>query len=87
MIGDFADVHVAQFGSEVFVEEHIGTFEVPVHNVQVMQGFETPDHLDENTPDVRFLEGGVVLLVFADLLEHVSVVSILHHYTKMLLDN
>ena len=54
---------------------------ISVENLAVMQGLETADNLYENVPYLLFFDVGLALLVATYLLEHVSVVCILHYQT------
>jgi hypothetical protein len=49
-----------------------------------MQGFETSDHLDEDIPDLLFFDVTASLLVGADLLIDVSIVSKFHNNTEII---
>ena len=49
-----------------------------MEDVDVVESLEAVDDLDEHLPDLALLKGGVVLLVVADLLVEVAVVSVLH---------
>lgn len=50
-----------------------------MEDVEVVQGLESDDSLDENGPDLAFLEQFLPLLVVDDLLVEVAIVSELHH--------
>lgn len=47
----------------------------------VMQCFEASYNLNENIPNLLFLDVGFSLLVAANLLEHITIVSIFHYQT------
>ena len=51
-----------------------------MHDLQIVQRFESTYHLDEDLPYVLLAEARVKLLVLLDLLEEVAVVSVLHDY-------
>jgi len=42
------------------------------------------DHLDENAPNVLLLDVLLVFLVLGDLLEQVTVITVLHHNAKQM---
>lgn len=44
-----------------------------------MECSEASNYLDKDIPDLLFFDVGLALLIVADLLEHVTVVRILHH--------
>jgi hypothetical protein len=50
-----------------------------VQNFTVVEGTEPPNDLNKNVPDFLFLYVGLALLIIADLLENISVVSVLHY--------
>ena len=79
LVGKLGNVHIADFTCAIFVHENVGRFDVPVHDVVVVEGFETAEHLDEHMPDVTLREPLHALLALADLLEQVTVVRVLHH--------
>ena len=66
----------------VLVEEDIGTLHVSVEDLELVQGFEAPDDLNDNLPNVLLLHELFVVLALADALEHVAIVSKFHHDTK-----
>ena len=47
-----------------------------------MKSFEPPNDLNENVPNLLLFDIGLSLLVTADLLEDVPVISVLHDQTK-----
>ena len=51
-----------------------------MHDLQIVQCFESAYDLDEDLPYVLLAEARVKLLVLLDLLEEVTVVSVLHYY-------
>jgi hypothetical protein len=63
----------------VAVKENISTFHISVEDFSFMEGFEASDDLDEDVPDFLFFDVSFALLIAADFLEDVSVVSILHY--------
>ena len=52
-----------------------------MHNVDVVECLQPADNLNEQVPDLRLWEHGLVSLVLNDLLVQVSVVCVLHHDT------
>jgi len=52
-----------------------------------MQTFETSDSLHEDLPNKLFFHEGAVRLMFTYLLEDISVVCVLHDYTRMSAEN
>jgi len=50
------DVHIAEFDHSCLSQKHIGAFDVPVANSQIMKSFQTPDHLNEKVPDLALRE-------------------------------
>jgi hypothetical protein len=46
-----------------------------------MKTFKTSDYLNKYFPNVVFLKQSTILLMFTDLLEKISVISIFHHNT------
>ena len=62
-----------------FKEEDVCTFHVTMQNLTTVEGTEASHNLDENVPNFLFLDVGLSLLVVADLLEDITIVSILHH--------
>lgn len=78
LLGDLADIHVAQFGCSVLAEENVSGFQVAVEDVDVVKSLETSDNLDEDAPDLVF---GYVMLVLGALsyfLKQVSVIHVFH---------
>lgn len=57
-------------------------FEVSVEDIEVVQGFESDDGLDEHAPDFALLEEFLFLLVVDDLLVEVAIVCKLHDYAE-----
>jgi len=60
------------------VEEDIGAFEVAMENIDVMQGFQSLDELDEDAPDVILAQVGLLFLVARNFLKEVTIIGILH---------
>ena len=50
-----------------------------MQNLTTVEGTEASHNLDKNVPNFLFLDVGLSLLVVADLLEDITIVSILHH--------
>lgn len=75
----FGNVHVAEFGRAVLVEEYVGTLEISVENFDVMQCTEALDNLNKDPPNFFFFEVSLFLLVVGNFLEKVAVVRVLHH--------
>ena len=50
-----------------------------MENIDVVERLEALDDLNEDSPNVRFSQVGLLSLVFGDLLEEISIVCILHH--------
>lgn len=69
----------------LLMKEDVRRFHVSVEDPQLVQGFQTTGHLNEDPPHVVLLEGAVLFLVVQDLLVHVAVTRVLHHYTQTLL--
>jgi hypothetical protein len=53
-----------------------------MHYVQIMHRSQPSNDLDEYGPDFSLWHLCRLLLVIANLLEEVSIVSVLHHYTE-----
>ena len=49
-----------------------------MHHVEIMQSFQTINHLDDQLPNFIFLKVLFVLLVLLNLLEQIAVISVLH---------
>ena len=54
-----------------------------MEDVHIVERFQSLYDLDENAPNIVFFEVGLFLLVLCNFLEEISVVSILHHNTKL----
>ena len=52
-----------------------------MQDFSVMQCFQASDNLNENIPNLLFLDVGFSLLVAANLLEDITIVSIFHYET------
>jgi len=77
-LGNFRDVEIAKFDDHVLGHEDVRTLDVAVNNLDVVQGLQSPEHLDENVPDLLLSEVGICLLVGVDHLEQVTTVCVLH---------
>ena len=84
-VGDFRHVHVAELGSVVIVKEYVGALQVSVHDLDLVHCLQPSHRLNENLPNLPLLDVGLHLLVIANLLEHVAVVSQLHDNAEALL--
>jgi hypothetical protein len=67
----------------VMVEENIGTFQVSVHNVQIMQCSQPMHDLYGHFPNIILCEITFLLLIPLNLLKEVSIVSVLHDDAKV----
>ena len=54
-------------------------------DIDIMEGSQTFNNLDEDPPDIIFLHVSLVFLVLGNLLEQVPIVCILHYDTKRLI--
>ena len=63
----------------IMVYKYVGTFEVPVHNVQIMQGFQTVNNLNCYFPKFIFCKSGFVFLILLYFLIKVTVVGVFHY--------
>jgi hypothetical protein len=54
-----------------------------MQDLAVMQSFEASDYLNKDVPNLLLFDVSFSLLVTANLLEDISIVSILHHQTKL----
>ena len=79
LLGDFADIQVTQLGRLILVEEDIGTLHVPMQYVELVEGLEPSNYLNEDLPDVLLLVVLLVVLILADALEYITIISIFHH--------
>ena len=52
-----------------------------MQDFSVMQCFQASDNLNENIPNLLFLDVGFSLLIAANLLEDIAIVSIFHYET------
>jgi two-component SAPR family response regulator len=52
-----------------------------MENFDVMQRFEASDYLNEDFPDVVFLDILLILLMSCDFLEKITVIRVFHHNT------
>lgn len=69
---DLAHIHVAQFRTQVFIQKHIRTLQVSVHDVKVVHGFQALSYLNEHLP-YEFFRQTLVLLVW---LRHLHTLSL-----------
>jgi hypothetical protein len=53
-----------------------------MEDLKVMESLESSNGLNQDFPDDLLLHERPCLLVLADLLEHISIVRILHHNTE-----
>lgn len=53
-----------------------------MEDLSLVEGLEATDDLNENVPDLLFLDVGLSLLVTTYFLEHVAIVRILHHQAE-----
>ena len=53
-----------------------------MQDLTAVKGTEASHNLDENIPDFLLFDVGFPFLIVADLLEDISIVSILHYQTK-----
>ena len=81
-LGNLGNIHIAEFGSPIFVQKYIGTFQISVKNVGVVKGLQTLDNLDKDTPDIFFTQVGLLFLVSCNFLEKISIIGKLHDYTR-----
>jgi hypothetical protein len=62
----------------VSVQENVCTFHVSMQYLAIVESFEASNDLYENVPDLLLLNVRFLLLIVANLLEHIPVVCILH---------
>tara|TARA_B110001450_G_C17647544_1_gene491863 strand:+ start:1551 stop:1778 length:228 start_codon:yes stop_codon:yes gene_type:complete len=67
----------------VSIEEYIGALHISMQDLAVMKSFEASDYLNKDVPNLLLFDVSFSLLVTANLLEDISIVSILHHQTKL----
>jgi hypothetical protein len=79
---NFGNIHVAKFDTPVFIQEHVGTFQVSVENTDLVQTLQTPNYLYEYFPNVVFIKKCLILLVISYLDKKISKVCIFHDNTK-----
>jgi hypothetical protein len=53
-----------------------------VQDFAIMKRFEPSHYLNEYVPNFLLLDVGLPFLVAADFLEHIPIVSVLHHQTE-----
>ena len=76
---DLADIQISQFRLHVFEEEEICTLHVTMEDASDVECAESAHNLNEHIPDLLFLDVGLSLLIVADFLKHVAIVSVLHN--------
>lgn len=77
--GNFGHIQVSQLDDAVGRQEYIRALNVSVANLQVVEGLEAADHLDEKVPYFMLTEGRICSLVLLDFLEEVAAGGVLHH--------
>lgn len=75
-------IHVTQFGSAVLIQKYVGTLQIPVEDLDLVEGPEPSDDGDEYAPDLFFLDVGLLVLVVGYFLKQIPVVGVLQHNTK-----
>lgn len=58
-------------------------FEIPVQNIEPMEGLEPNHRLYEHTPDLILFKQRLGLLMFQNLLVQISIICILHNNTSL----
>ena len=81
-LDNFRNVKISEFGLHVLEQKDVCTLHVAVENFATVEGAKAPNNLNKDVPYLLLLYVGFPLLVVADLLEYVSVVSVLHHQTE-----
>lgn len=66
----------------VLVDQNVCTFDVPVHNVQVVESLQTRKSLDEHAPNFLLFEVRAAFVVLVDHLEYIPLFSILHDHAQ-----
>ena len=66
----------------VFKQKDVGAFHVSVQDLAAVEGKESTDNLDEDVPDLLLFDVSLSLLVVTDLLEDISIVSVLHNQAE-----
>ena len=82
LASDFRDVKIAQFNVTSAGHEKVGTFNVPVHNVEFVQGFQGCDRLRQNLPALIFGDVGASAFAVFDFLLEITAISVLHYETE-----
>lgn len=78
LVSNFGHIHVSKQRLVVRGEKNVGTFEVSMHDAQVVKRLQPLDHLDEHFPNLLLVEVVARLLVLNDFLKEVTVVGVLH---------
>jgi len=78
-LGNFRNIHVTEFCRPILVQKDICAFQVTVENGGLMKSTQAPNNLNENAPNVLFLDVSLVFLVASNFLEKVPVIRIIHH--------
>ena len=79
VLGNLRYVQVTQLCGLVLVEKDICTFHVSVENTELVKCLKTSDNLDYNLPNSVLLPKLLLILMFANALEDVSIIREFHH--------
>lgn len=82
LLDDLGDVKITQFSLHVLEQEQIRTLHITVQYAALVERLESSNDLNEDIPDLLLFDISLSLLIVADLLEHITVVSILHYEAK-----
>ena len=72
------NIHISDLGLIVGIDEHVGRFQISMHDVQGVKSLETLRDLNENLPDIVFGVPKAQLPEFLDLVIQVTLVCVLH---------
>lgn len=76
------NIEVSKLDSPIFSEEDVGTFDVSVDNLEVVESLKASEDLYEVRPALILGQCLSTLLKVVDLLQEVPTIGMLHNYTE-----
>ena len=81
---DFGDIEVGKLALASVTDQNIGTLDVSMHHIEVVQGLQAAETLYEGRPELVFGETGSPLKVTFNLLKNIAFLRILHDEAECL---
>ena len=78
-LGYFADIQISHLDGAILGQEYVGTLDIPMNDLFLVQAVQPAYHLIEDVPDLSFLKGPICAFAHINLRLEVPIVAKLHH--------